>query len=496
MAVLAAVLGLVAAGSVAAGGQRGSASGGGGRGGTLDTSKEVELVLYVIGVEPVKQAELSANFNRIAKEKLNCTLKINWIGWSEFPTKYPLHFSSGEVFDLAYCATWLNFAALAQRGAFMPLDELWPQYAPKNHARQSKTALRQATVNGRLYGIPTLLATYSAFGAIYRADMALPYGWDGKMETFDDMEKFFQIVKDHNPGIEPLDIHSGDGSMLDRLLTGYERIFGLNSYLFLDASERNPKLFTHGEWDRIPSFLAMINRWNEKGFWPKSALANQDSEKFRNGKTALRIHNVDSWEGIYRDRPEWNIGWSNFERDVSNLAFTQDALVIPITSRNPERALALYDLITSDQEAFRAFFYGIEGKSYEIQRVDGQEYIRALNPDEYAFSNLWAARTKEFFLPALGAPPNLRAIKSGWDAQIKDGVGAQRIRSLVLDYTAVETEHASCENVLRQYWWPLELGYVDPVKGLQEFREKMQAAGIEKVRAELQRQLDAYLATL
>jgi putative aldouronate transport system substrate-binding protein len=316
------------------------------------------------------------------------------------------------------------------------------------------------------------------------------------MESFDDMERFFQIVKDNNPGIEPLDIHSGDGSMLDRLFVGEEKIFGLNGYLFLDASQQNPKLFTHWEWDKIPGFLEMVNRWNDKGFWPKSALSNQDSEKFRNGKTALRIHNIDSWEGIYRDRPEWNIGWANYERDVSNLAFTQDALVVPITSKNPERALALYDLITSDETAFRAFFYGIEGKSYEIQKTGGQEFIQALNPDDYAFSNLWAARTREFFLPGIGAPPELRSIKAGWDAQIKDGVGAQRIRSLVLDYTPIETEHASCENVIKQYWWPMEMGFVDPVAGLREYKTMMEAAGVEKVRAELQRQLDAYLASL
>lgn len=70
--------------------------------GTLDTSKEVELVLYVISDRPAKQDELDANLNSYLKEKLNCTLKINWIGWAEYANKYPLLFSSGEKFDMAY----------------------------------------------------------------------------------------------------------------------------------------------------------------------------------------------------------------------------------------------------------------------------------------------------------------------------------------------------------------------------------------------------------
>ena len=99
--------------------------------GETDTSKEVELSMYVVSDRPAKQDDIDANFNKLFKEKLNCTLKVNWIGWAEYPNKYPLLFSSGEKFDMAYTATWLNYAALAQKGAFKSLDEIWPQYAPK-----------------------------------------------------------------------------------------------------------------------------------------------------------------------------------------------------------------------------------------------------------------------------------------------------------------------------------------------------------------------------
>ncbi len=100
---------------------------------------------------------------------------------------------------------------------------------------------------------------------------------------------------------------------------------------------------------------------------------------------------------------------------MSNLPFTQDALVISNTSDNPERALALYDLITSDEEAFRAFFYGVEGTSYEI--IDGQ--VKSLDPDNYAFSACWAARTTEFNLDSYGAPADLKTLKEGFDEHIE-----------------------------------------------------------------------------
>ena len=72
--------------------------------GEVDTSKEVELVMYVISDRPAGQDIVDENLNTLLKEKLNCTLKINWIGWAEYAQKYPLLFSSGEEFDMA-CET-------------------------------------------------------------------------------------------------------------------------------------------------------------------------------------------------------------------------------------------------------------------------------------------------------------------------------------------------------------------------------------------------------
>ena len=175
------------------------------------------------------------------------------------------------------------------------------------------------------------------------------------------------------------------------------------------------------------------------------------------------------------------------------MAFTQDAMVISNTSKHPERALALWELITTDREAFDAFFYGIEGVSYEL---NDKGEVKTLDPDNYAASAMWAARTTELNRDGIGTPDRTIELKKEWDAYIKDGVGSQKYRSFVLDTSSIETEYAACQNVHQQYWWPLELGYTEPVSGLKEYQEKMEAAGIEKVREVLQQQLDAYIAGL
>lgn len=463
--------------------------------GELDTSKEVELVLYVVSDRPAKQDDVEENFNKLFKEKLNCTVKINWLGWAEYRNKYPLIFSSGEKFDMAYSATWLNFSALAEKGAFKNLDELWPQYAPKNFARQSESAKQQATIAGHYYAVPTLNRTYSAYGPTYRTDILKDTDWNGKMETLEDYETYLSYVKKAAPDMEPIAIVQ-EGSEIDEMFMQQNKMYASKGaqgdFLWLDPAQEAPKLFTYYEYDKTPEFLEMVNRWNKEGYFTKSALSDADTTKVENGKAASRLKNMDTYVGEHIKHPEWGFKFANFVTDVSYMSFMQDGLVISNTSENPERALAWYDLITNDEDAFRAFNYGIEGKSYEI--VDNQ--VNMLNPDDYAESPLWAARTVEFMLPKFGSPTDFADIQKGYDEQIKDGVGAQKFRGFSIDTSSIENEYAACVNVHQQYWWPLELGYTDPVKGLKEYQQKMEAAGIDKVRETLQTQLDEYLKSL
>jgi len=464
-------------------------------------SKQVEVVMWVMGDEPPLAEEVAENLNRILLKKLNCTIKINYLSWADFGSgMYPLLFTSGEVFDMIYTATWLNWSGLARRGAFKALDELWPQYAPLNFARQSKTALQQATVDGQLYCIPSLLATYSAFGAIYRSDLAIPFGWDEKMESIEDLEKYLAVVKANNPGIEPFEVYN-EGSFMDDMWMYWQGLYSLkgatNDFLFIDPADPNPKVFTYYEYEKTPEFLAMMDRWNKAGYFPKSALSDTDSEKLANGKSALRMHNVDTYEGVFRNSPaEWGIRWFNLVKDVSNMSFTQDAIAIANTSRNPERALMLWDLITNDEEVYRAFYFGIEGKTYSVFEEDGIEYIEQLDPVGYPFSSCWSARTNDFALPTYGAPSDILELRASYAAYIQDAVGSQKFRSFVIDISSIETEYAACENAHRTYWFPLELGFVNITTGLKDYENRMKAAGIGTVKQVLQEQLDVYLSEI
>ena len=121
--------------------------------------------------------------------------------------------------------------------------------------------------------------------------------------------------------------------------------FPVGNDLWIDVTEENPQVFAIYEDETIPEFLEMMNRWNEKGFFGKSALSDTDTEKTRNGKAAMKIHNVDSYALLATKCPDYTFAYQNFVSNISMNPFTQDAMVISNTSEHPERALALWDLI-------------------------------------------------------------------------------------------------------------------------------------------------------
>lgn len=460
--------------------------------GTVDTSDEVELVMYVISDRPAGQDVVDENLNKILKEKLNCTLKVNYIGWAEYANKYPLLFSSGEEFDMAYCATWVNFNSLAQKGAFMNLDELWETCAPENFSKASENAKLQVTVNDHYYAVPTLLSTYNAYGLLYRTDLVEGTDWNGKMDTFEDVEAYCDIVKETHPEVEPLDIDSS-GPQWQHLFYYDEGYSYVNNFVVFDPTDEKPQVMANYDVEGLPEFLEMMKRWNEKGFFSKSALSDTDTTKTADGKAAIKVHNLDTFRDLSVQHPEYKFAYANYRKNLAHLPYTQDCMVISNTSKNPERALAFWDLVTSDQEVYDAMFYGVLGTTYELN--DKGQYT-ILDTDLYSTGAMWGARTDGLERQAAGTPEEYQMLKDQFESEIVEGEGNEKYAGFVFDTSAIETEFAACNNVYQQYFYPLVLGYTDAETGLAEYKEKIQAAGIEKIMEEAQRQLDEYLAGL
>lgn len=490
---LAMILSMAACGSSGKGGKTENEAG------KLDTSKEVEVVMYFISDRPAGQDIIDENMNKIFKEKLNCTLKVNWIPWSDFKNTYDLLLSSGEPVDLIYCAGWLGYTQLAQQGAFKDLDTLWPTYAPENFAKATAEAKDQTKVDGKMYCIPTLWATYYGQGPIWRTDILEGTELEGMtIDSFEKIEEYCDFCKANYPEILPIEMNS-NGSNYDEM---WGRALGLlrMGIFYYDPAEEHPTLKTFTELESSKEFFETMARWNEKGFYSKSCLSDTAGDSdVKKGTAFIKCHNVDTYQGYQQ---KTNLGASEYQWDFydiskygAHLPFTQDAVCVPSGSKNPERAIALWNLITTDQEAYDAFYYGIEGTSYKLND-DGS--VTMLDTDTYSTSGMWTVRTTGLTRESEGNPQAWSDWHEKWEKMIAENNIWEKYSSLTVNTEGLDTELANIDNVQAKYFAPLELGLntngVDA--GIAEFNEKLQQAGVEKVREAYQKQLDAYVEGL
>lgn len=453
--------------------------------------KPVELTMCLIGSPARDYDQMLAQLNKKAKAELNTTLKVEWIGWGDFSTKYPLVLASGEPIDLIYVATWLNFYQQAQKGAFLPLESIGPKNAPQSFKLEPKDALRQATVDGHLYALPPNYATYATYGPIYRGDLLKKYGLP-EIKSVDDYGRYLEAVVKNNPEMDPTGMTSTQHQIeaLFYYPLGLYPLSGdlaTNSPFWIDI--KTGKVVNIAELPETPGIMKKLKSWSDKGFWPKSVLSNKDNQELQNGKAASFIHLLDTWAQVYNTHPEWQVGYLTMIPHSYPLPYMQDGMAVPASSANPERALQLLEKLRNDESYWSLLTYGIKGKHYDLT-PDGR--LKTLDTDGWTpeMYCAWGIRDSRYIRVLAGYPPSYAQTKEAIAKTAQPNIYA----TFSQDVEPVKNEYAAVLNVMQQYFLPLKLGYVDPVKGLAELQQKLKAAGADKVLAEFQKQVDAYKA--
>ncbi|MBB6675613.1 ABC transporter substrate-binding protein [Cohnella nanjingensis] len=474
--------------------------------GGVDTSKFVKISYVILGDKP-SNGQFEATMkevNKIMKEKINAELEWKWVEWADWQTKYNLLLASGEPVDLITIGTdWLDTWANAQRGAFLNLDDLLPKYAPFTWESVPQENWAQSKYNGKIVLIPEDAYTqWVNHGFFYRGDWAKEAGITEPIKDWDGMEKYMQYVKD-NKKIVPWDATGGTSTFggwtqsytpnLELpMSTGYLPVFAAKSY-----DERYTAVSPVFE-DTFLDFAKKMKSWGDKGFWREDVLNYKGDTRtlLKGGLTGVDQHHTQTFSGLRvdmdREQPGSELQMYPFSRTSGNLmelSITHGGTSIGAHSKNPERALMAYDLIRNDEKVYRLINYGIEGVQYEIK--DGKRVRPAsYDPKKHEFySDFWGGRNDKLEIPSDTTWDQIGTIYAEYDKIKKPYPYGQ----FVFDKTPVEAEITAISQVTGEMGPAITYGKAgDPVKAVEDFRNKLKAAGYEKVLAELQRQLDAY----
>lgn len=483
----------------------------------IDLSKRVTVSITVMGDPPAGRADKAvvAAMNKILEKKINTDISLNWISWNDYATKYNLLLASGQNLDLIYStSTWLDLFKNAERGAFMPLDSLIPKYAPKLWADTKKVEWDQCKYKGKIYALPgDRHMQYSTPVLVYRQDWASSFGIpNGEIKSIEQVEKYWNGIKTKMPNIIP---YAAAGSAAsNEFLSMYFRqktklVEGPGGTgMFTAVFENSTKdLFTAVNAIEQPWFLdfaKLCKKWGDAGYWSQDVLNTTSDTKssFEAGLSGTYTCNLANYPQILTDMAKSNksakVNAFFFDGAPRNLIMkdvvTQDCTSIGSNSKNPERALMVYDLLMYDKELYQLSQYGIKGVQYDLnskgQRVQPKSYVKA--KDEY-FWDLWGSRNDKLEIPSAndwtGMAPLMKKLAK---IAVDNPYG-----SFIFDPAPVNQQLTAISAVCTKYGPAIMYGKAgDPVKAVQEFRDALKTAGIVEYIKELNSQMAKYKATL
>ncbi len=480
-----------------------------------DLSQQVDLVFYVMGDAPQDEELVEAALNEKLLEKCNATVDMQFSTWTDFQQKYANEITAQSA-DLIYIANWLNYGQLASSGAFEELDDMLDTVAPELKATVGEANLNMCKVGGKIYAIPNTWPEYVCNGVKYREDLRAKYDLPVP-DSIENLEAYLLGIKENDPSQGLLTVTTEESQGLK---TGFDAAWVLNfmynwvannglDYGLAATYDAPSDVYDYWYSDDFVDDMKLMKKWADLGFWSKSALSDtNNSDAYKNGLCVAEVagQNPNKQITAIADFENAGQGWESAYvayGETNGVIYpghaTQNGTAIVRGCKDPQRALLVLQAMLCDEEINSIVQYGIKGTHYDV--ADGiyknlQEEAGETATFPYEGFNTWNLRNGETKLPqktdvklqemfdkyaALGEKTKFPNVN------IYDGFSE--------NYDAYSAERSAVSNVMRQYLAPLEAGLVDDVDAaVEEFRNKMTEAGLDKCREEYTKQWKDYCA--
>ena len=451
--------------------------------------------------------EMEDALNVMMERDIGVHVTFEPVGLMESQQKAALAVSSGEQLDIILTA-FTAVGPVVESGLIMPLDDLVNQYGQDLRAHCG-VLLDKCSYGGKLYGIPTADVSGQGYGYMVRDAMLEKYGVtvdETKMYALADVEALFEKVKaGEGPNFYCTIPWNTEPAPLNNSYIEYDKVMGSFSggVLMLNRSFTDLTITNLFETEEYKNYTRMMYRWAQKGYIsPDAAVTSEFPD------TMMKSGNYLG-EMYWHNQKNVNAAISGLGMQVSCMKLVDSYVVnegghaimwnVTSSSAHPAKAVQALNYIYQHKEAAWLIQFGFEGKSYETVE-DGPDgrVIKYLSEDTSTLPyhnpyGIWGDRLE---WPAVyPSPANMNRLLKERDAAIpKSRYSPALGYSFVQE--AVATEIAAVNTVIAQYTPGFNSGALNPDTALPEFISALKAAGIGRIIAENQRQIDAWAAAV
>ncbi|OME90745.1 MULTISPECIES: ABC transporter substrate-binding protein [Paenibacillus] len=420
---------------------------------------------------------------------LGLKVEVTFVPWAQYWEQKDIMLAANEPIDL-YWDGLPDLSTIVNKKQAMVLDDLIQDYGQDMLKVLPMEQLQGATIDGKIHGIPSAYAPSSAMYQLVavRQDILEAVGMTD-LKTADDLKEFATKAKAKFPDMK------GPADVVFKPLTRY---FADEQYNWIAVEdlvvfgEDSKKAYSYYETEAFQQVAKFNRGMYDAGLYTED-LTIKYNERDSRMQTGLYLwvegsvgKEMEIINTIKANAPDAKVKTYLLAEDKPRYvtATGGEVLGIPVNAPNPEGAMKFVNWIYKSQENYQFALYGVEGKDYEI--VDGR--INKLTPSEFFYEWMFRNQNYQLFGPDV-AQESIDQYKS-WDDQA--------VRSASLGFRFNNEKVKSIETALKEVVGKdlaaIRSGFVDFETAYPKAIQKLKKAGIDEYVAEVQRQLDEFLA--
>lgn len=443
-----------------------------------------------------------AEMNALTVPELNIEVEMQVTDFAQRSQSLTLAFAGGEQIDL-YFSTGLGLTQSVQNGYALDLEDddghggsLIETYGQDIIETMGWDNINTSRVGGVLYGTPNERDLAQGRNSIMvrkdilkeaEAYMDLTPDYDQiiwKVESLNDIVTILKAMHDAAPDIttyQPSTMNATGWTNVDNL--------GGDSFGVLEDWGQSTTVVNFFETDVYKEYVQTMYDLNQYGCISPNALTDTTADSsnmmagalaafFTSGKPDIAVGKVGDYEVMAIQ------GGPDF---TSSSQIGGMCWMMGYTTVDPVAAMQYLNFMYASPEWNNLFMWGVEGTDYTLNS-DGLAVVDENGTFNHGMQWLAPSQFKGYVKE--GNPVDL------WEqyAAFNEGSTKSLASGFTFDTAPISTEYTAVTNVYNQYQKSIEFGFSDPDTSIDEMNAAMKTAGLDKIIAEKQSQLDAWLA--
>lgn len=441
---------------------------------------------------PKDVALVEEKVSEITREKIGCNVEFIMMEVANQSQQLSLLLSGGDdSIDIFFKS---GLSTIVSSGQALDLTELIKPYEKDFAEALGQHVFDCGYLNGKYWGVPKLLNQVSQAMYSIPADLAAEFGYkNGDALTFETLDKLLADIHAKYPDTPLIGPRDGtcifSDSRIDQLSTGDYYLGVLNNYGQSDT------VINYYESEEFLEMMSYIEKWNKAGYYMTDVLNVTEAPidliptgrcfGCFSGHFSAYLNGIWQSENFGTEMACMTIFPSCYSKTPTNFYCVNQA------SSHPEKAVAMLHLLATDADIVNLMINGIEGVHYKVLEDGSATYMDGKDASDngWCLGYSWANLNSTISIPFNYPPDYFEVLLNSNETALRS-----KAFGFIFDTSNVTDEIAACTNVYNQYYKPLFSDAIDDYPAMIETLQKeMKAAGIDKIIAEKQAQLDAFL---